>query len=140
MIFKKKHKVARVKDIATTRGVTRSSVSTVLNLLKKKDLIKHESYGLVELTEEGEALGRALDMRHETIKKFFIEILGISTDIADSDACKMEHHISSETLDCLTRFLTFVESYPSINDDYLKQFKREHKPHAAKGDGIDDVE
>ena len=67
-----KHKVARVKDIARHRGVTRSSVSTALNLLKKKNLIKHENYGLVELTEEGEQLGQTLDERHAIINKFFI--------------------------------------------------------------------
>jgi DtxR family Mn-dependent transcriptional regulator len=121
--IQKNHKVARVKDIASTRGVTRSSVSTILNLLKEKALIEHESYGLVELTEKGEALARALERRHMAIKKFFIEILGIPTDIADNDACKMEHHISSETMDSLTRFLAFVEEHPGIKNEYLKQFK-----------------
>jgi len=121
-----KHKVARVKDIARTRGVTRSSVSTALNLLKKKNLIKHETYGLVELTKEGEQLGQALDKRHAVINKFFIEVLGINPKVADEDACKLEHYISTETLNGLLRFLAFIEDCPEICADWLKHF-RNHK-------------
>jgi len=132
--IQKQHKVARVKDIAQSRGVTRSSVSTVLNVLKEKDLITHESYGLVELTEKGEKLGRALDERHAAIQRFFIEVLGISSEVADSDACKMEHHISLETLNSFIRFLKFVEDNPGIHAEYLHNFKSDSQGMEAIGD------
>ncbi|MBN1348668.1 metal-dependent transcriptional regulator [candidate division KSB1 bacterium] len=123
--IQKSQKVARVKDIAQNRGVTRSSVSTALNLLKEKKLIKHESYGLVELTSKGEELARMLDRRHAIIQKFFTDVLGIQSEIADADACKMEHHVSSETMTCLIRFLAFIKEYPEMIEEYLKNFRND---------------
>jgi DtxR family Mn-dependent transcriptional regulator len=117
--IQKKKKVARVKEIAKQRGVTRSSVSTALNLLKKKKLINHENYGLVELTDEGQQLGEELEERHQIIKDFFIDILSINPEIAEQDACILEHHISTQVLDSFVGFIAFIKNYP----DWLKEFK-----------------
>ena len=65
-------KVARVKDIADRRGVSKSSVSLVLNQLRKKDLIDHEQYGHVTLSETGLVLAKELERKHSIIKTFFI--------------------------------------------------------------------
>ena len=117
--LQKNNKVARVKDIADKRGVTRSSVSTALNLLKKKNLINHSTYGLVELTDEGIELGEELEERHQVIKDFFINILSVDSDIAEQDACVLEHHLDSTVLDSIVNFITFFENCP----DYLDKFK-----------------
>ena len=100
--IQKRQKVARVKDIAQKRGVSRSSVSTVLNMLKKRKLVVHEQYGLVELTRRGEELGEYLDQRHQIIYDFL-------ENIAEADACKLEHHISTETVEYLKHFLDFLK-------------------------------
>lgn len=107
--LQKKHKVARVKDIAALRGVTMSSVSIAINLLKDKNLIKHEQYGLVELTEQGEELGCLLDQRHQAIKIFLKNVLGVDEKIAEKDACNLEHIVSSETIEKLMKFLKSSE-------------------------------
>ena len=107
--IQKKQKVARVKDIAQKRGVSRSSVSTVLNMLKKRKLVVHEQYGLVELTRRGEELGEYLDQRHQIIYDFLIKVLHMPENIAEADACKLEHHISTETVEYLKHFLDFLK-------------------------------
>lgn len=137
--LQEKHKVARVKDIALSRGVTRSSASTALNHLKKKNLIRHESYGLVELTEKGQRLGQALAERHAIIKKFFVEILGISPDVADEDACKLEHYISSETLNGLIHFLAFVEDCPKVCSEWLRNFKKHEQNTKNSRESANDI-
>lgn len=118
--IQKKKKVARVKEIAKKRGVTRSSVSIALNLLKKKKLINHETYGLVELTDEGQQLGEELEERHKILKDFFIDILSINPETAEQDACILEHHISTMVLNSFVGFIAFIKNYP----DWLNEFKR----------------
>jgi len=106
-------RVARVKDIAERRGVSRSSVSIALNQLIKKNLITHEQYGHVTLTEQGRKLAQDLERRHQAIKKFLIYILGVAEEVADQDACKLEHHVSQETLEKLSGFVDFIENCPT---------------------------
>ena len=105
----REHRVARIKDIADIRGVTRSSVSTAMNMLKELSLVDHEHYGYVNLTEEGAALGEILSSRHAIIQKFLHRFLRLDPNLADKEACKLEHAISTETLNALMRFVHETE-------------------------------
>ncbi|MBN1154980.1 metal-dependent transcriptional regulator [candidate division KSB1 bacterium] len=120
--LQKNEKVARVKDIAHKRGVTKSSVSTALSYLKDKKLVKHENYGLVELTETGVKLGRMLERRHKIIEIFLEKILDINEMTAKENACVLEHHMSSEILDSLVDFISYIQSHPEWLEHY-KAFK-----------------
>jgi DtxR family Mn-dependent transcriptional regulator len=113
-------KVARVKDIARKRGVTLSSVSTALTVLRDKKLIKHESYGLVELTDRGYSLGASLEKKHRTLKNFFTEILGVKDSVAEDNACTFEHYVNPEVLDSLVDFIAFFEKNPVWLEKYNK--------------------
>jgi DtxR family transcriptional regulator, Mn-dependent transcriptional regulator len=119
-LLEKENRVARVKDIACKRGVTRSSVSIALNQLAKKSLITHESYSHVTLTPLGRKLAQQLDIRHQTVKAFLTSVLGLPEAVAEHDACKFEHLISTETLTALTKFLTFIENCPKGVSDVIK--------------------
>ena len=118
------NKVARVKDIAERRGVTRSSVSLALNQLLKKDLIRHEQYGYVSLTDQGHTLAMDLEHKHVAIKRFLTFILGIEETLADEDACILEHHVSNVTLDAFTEFVKFIEECPFGSIDTINKFKK----------------
>lgn len=122
--LQKKHKVARVKDIAKMRGVTLSSVTAALNLLKNKKLVDHEHYGLIELTRKGERLAKKLHRIHQAIKNFLVDIMGVSEEAAEEDACKLEHHISSTSLKSFVDFLDFIENCPKGEPTWLKNFKK----------------
>ncbi|MBN2093405.1 metal-dependent transcriptional regulator [candidate division KSB1 bacterium] len=123
--LQKNDNVARVKDIAEKRGVTRSSVSTALNILKKKKLIVHENYGQVQLTREGQRLGQELEECHNTIKRFLIQILGVHGEQAEVDACKIEHYISDLTVKRLLKFVRLVEECPCGNPRCLDFFSND---------------
>jgi len=122
--LQQQNQTARVKDIAQKRGVTRSSVSTALTLLKKKKLIVHENYGRVELTHQGLQLGKTLERRHWIIKQFFTRILGIDIDLAETDACKIEHYLSTETIKSFVNFINFIDGCPTGNPKWLEKFKQ----------------
>jgi DtxR family Mn-dependent transcriptional regulator len=121
--LQKKHKVARVKEIAKVRGVTLSSVTAALNLLKEKDLVEHEHYGVIVLTKKAEKLAKQLLRRHITIKNFLVDVLGVSEQTAETDACVLEHHISSTSLNSLIDFLDFIDNCPKGEPAWLQNYK-----------------
>ena len=82
--------------------------------------MNYEKYGGVTLTEEGRKIGEDVDSRHRLIKSF-LQMLGVAEEIADIDACEVEHSLHPETLDRLQMFLDAVhknpERYPFLNND-----------------------
>ena len=98
---------ARVKDVSDVLGVALSSVTEMFQKLSDAGYINYEKYSGVTLTESGRKIAQDTKKRH-TILKEFLMILGIDFAIADSDACKIEHVVTPETLERLTKFVEFV--------------------------------
>ena len=89
---------ARVTDIAKELDLTKGSVSTALNGLKKKDLVtEEEDCKFLLLTEKGhEEVHRILSSR--TLLFYFLkDFVGVSEELAERDSCQMEHLLSEET-------------------------------------------
>lgn len=101
--------VARVKDISEKMNVKKPSVTAAMNLLASKGLIIHERYRHIDLSPKGEKLARAVKARHDILTKFFAEILGVSETLAETDACKIEHSLSTETSEKLTSFIEYID-------------------------------
>lgn len=98
-------RAVRVKDVAEKLGVTMPSVNGALKNLEAKGLLKHERYDYIELTDNGMQLASRVSSRHQIIFTFLQEILGVDSATAQSDACKIEHVISPNTMAKLTRYL-----------------------------------
>lgn len=122
--LEQEHRVARVTDIAKRRGVTKSSVSLVLNQLQKKALIDRKQYGHVTLTKSGRRLGSELHKRHQAIKVFLVLVLGVPEKIAERDACQIEHDLSQQTWSELQRFTAVLQNCPNHVVESLAFFKR----------------
>jgi len=95
----------RVKDIAEKMEITMPSVSSALKNLEKQGFVSHDRYDLVVLTPQGARVAEEVYRRHEVIRDFLSQVLGLDAEIAERDACGMEHIISPETLESLSRFL-----------------------------------
>ena len=91
-------------DIATALGFSRASVNKAIQSLKAQGLIEHEHYGQITLTESGLLEARAVRRRHNLLKTFLKEILGVAEATAEEDACRMEHVVSPESLEKLESF------------------------------------
>ncbi len=81
----------RTSEIADRLGVRRASVSGTLRVLAARGLVEHRAYGRTSLTPRGRARALAVRRRHESLREFFAEILGLPADCADAAACAMEH-------------------------------------------------
>ena len=104
-LLEQEHGNVRVKDIACALNVTMPSVSGAVKKMKKMGLVRHSRYDLIALTPNGINLAENIYLRHQTIKKFLQHILGLDPEIAEHDACRIEHNISPETLEGFSRFL-----------------------------------
>ena len=95
----------RVKDIAIRMRISRASVSGAMNHLEKQGLVSHPRYNGVRLTAEGIGRAEAIYERHRIIRHFLKDILGLAEDVADRDACRIEHNIGPETFLRMKRFV-----------------------------------
>lgn len=116
-------KVARVKDIARARKVRAASVTPAMRRLSDLGLIRYVQREYIDLTPEGEVEARRIYARHQALTRLFTEVLGMPAELAQADACAMEHSLSAEGLDHLVRFFEFLRVCPGSRG-FLETFHR----------------
>lgn len=87
----------RSVDIATKLGVSKASVSKAVTSLKASGMLDQPYYGDITLTEDGYAYGCAVLKRHEMLTRFLVKEVGLSEEVAEEEACQMEHAISDDS-------------------------------------------
>lgn len=97
---------ARVTDVAKYLNITTGSASTNLKNLKNKGLVIEDDNRFLALSTEGRSLAEAVLLRKQLFFQFLIDVLGVSPEQAEIDACKTEHLISGETAGKLQKFLS----------------------------------
>ncbi|MEA3255791.1 MAG: metal-dependent transcriptional regulator [Candidatus Altiarchaeota archaeon] len=112
---------ARTKDISRELEVSPPSVTEMLKKLGDKGLVNYERYGGITLTAKGERVAKSVKMRHDTVRKL-LKIILVSDKIAEKDACRIEHELSPETVEQLTKFVRFVETAP-MHPKWLEHFR-----------------
>jgi len=106
--------VARVGDIAADLGVSPASVTPAMKRLSEMGLVKYSKRRYVELTPEGEDTARRTLVRHNILTRFLSEILGMDPDLAERDACAMEHYLSNEALMGFAALFESTAAYPAF--------------------------
>ena len=89
----------RSVDIANKLDYTKPSVSRAMSILKKNGFISMDRSGQILLTEKGLQKASEIYERHCLITNFLERVLSVSPEIAEQDACRIEHIISQETVD-----------------------------------------
>lgn len=89
----------RSVDVATKMGVSKASVSKAVTSLKAAGLLDQPFYGDITLTEEGFEYGKAIFERHKMLTAFLVKRIGLDPEIAEEEACQMEHAISDESFE-----------------------------------------
>ena len=116
LVLREKNGVVHSIDVAQHMGYSKPSVSRAVSLLKGEGYLTMEKDGRLELTGAGVEVAREIYERHRFLKQWLIQ-LGVSAEIAEEDACKIEHNISDETFRCLKRH---AESRSDAQDRELK--------------------
>lgn len=114
MELKAKRGYARVTDVARHLNITTGSASTNLKSLKLKKLLHEDDNRFISLTPEGETLAQAVISRKQIFHRFLVDVLKVSEDQAEIDACKTEHLLSAEVAKKLSKFTEEYVSHKGV--------------------------
>ncbi|WP_032122433.1 metal-dependent transcriptional regulator [Clostridium amazonitimonense] len=105
LILENKNGSVRSIDIAKTLNFSKPSVSHAVGLLKESGYINVDPKGYISLTNKGREKAESIYERHQVLTEFFVETAKVCEEVAEKDACKVEHIISDETFQGIKRFL-----------------------------------
>lgn len=92
-------------DIARALNFSKPSVSRAVSLLKKDAYIEVETTGEIKLTEKGREKAEAIYERHQLLTEFLMKTAEVTKEIAEQDACRIEHIISEEVMKGIKKYL-----------------------------------
>jgi Mn-dependent DtxR family transcriptional regulator len=107
-ILQEEKGTVHTKDVASALDVNPASVTEIFQKLSDEEYINYEKYSGVTLTEKGRIIAVKTKKKHDTLKSFLM-LLGVDEEIADEDACKIEHHVNPETMRKLRKFVKFAK-------------------------------
>ncbi|GMA28804.1 DtxR family transcriptional regulator [Arenivirga flava] len=99
------------RDIASILGVAASSVSGNLRKLDRDELIVHEPYYRIALTDRGRRVAVGMVRRHRLIETFLVDQLGYGWHEVHDEAEVLEHAVSDTFLERIDALL----GHPSVD-------------------------
>ena len=100
---------ARSVDIAQGLSVSKPSVSVAMKQLREGGYIMMDKDNYISLTETGMEIAQRIYERHKVLTRV-LTLIGVSSETAEDDACKVEHDISVETFDAIRGELEKLEA------------------------------
>ena len=110
LLLKQKSANVHAVNIAEELGYSKPSVSRGVNLLLKKGYISIGNSGEINFTAEGKEKAEGIYERH-TVITALLEHTGASREIAEENACHIEHVITEELFDVLKKFVKKVSKH-----------------------------
>lgn len=114
--------VVRMKDISNLLNVKSSSVASMMKYLTERNLIIHEKYGYIQLTKDGEQIGKYITNRNNIITEFLQKILKLDDTTANEDACNIEHYLNKKTVNRVVKFLEFINLSSEDEPQWMTKF------------------
>lgn len=112
----------RSVDVANELGFSKASVARATKNLREQGYIEQEHYGAITLTPKGKEYGKRVLRRHQVLRAFLIDILGVDKKTANQEACMMEHTISQDTMDKWTEWFYSQKTKLSAVDEGIVIF------------------
>lgn len=117
-ILKRQNGNIRVTDIANKMNCTKPSVNKAIYNLKDNGLLNYESYGTIELTEEGENLAKKILEAYDIVYVFLKDVLNLDEEEARKEAEKMKLTMTDDTVNKLAKYVHKVLDLNSLDCDY----------------------
>ncbi|MEO2116958.1 MAG: metal-dependent transcriptional regulator [Methanocaldococcus sp.] len=105
LFTKKNNRPIKTTELAKLLNIKPSAVTNMAKKLQELGYVNYEPYIGITLTEKGKNRAKKVWDKHETLKTFLIEFLGLDEKTASEEACKLEHAISEKTLKKLKDFM-----------------------------------
>jgi DtxR family Mn-dependent transcriptional regulator len=100
-----KHDTVGVSQVAAERGVTTPTARSAIRRLRDDGCVRQERYGKILLTEKGRLRAATVYRTHTVLFRFLHDILAVDPEVANAEACRLEHGLSQDTLLRLVSFL-----------------------------------
>ena len=110
-IQREKGKVATTV-LAKRMAIAPASATGMIKKLSEMNLVTHEKYQGVKLTQSGEKIALEVIRHHRLIEVFLSEALGVPWDKVHQEAEKWEHVLSEEMEERIDQLLGFPTSDP----------------------------
>lgn len=117
---------ARAGAIADAAGVSRSTVTSSLKVLKSMGLVEYSPYSLIRLTDEGLVIGRDIAHRHFVFQELLENVLHIEASRADEVACMLEHVVPPDVVKRVGQFVLFLKSRQEFWEKWEDIYKKEN--------------
>ena len=98
----------RSVDIAQHMNLSKPSVCRAISVLGQAGHLYMDQDHFIHLTEEGRMQAERIYERHCFFKDFLIE-MGVDPELAEVDACQMEHDVSPESFEAIKRMRQRLE-------------------------------
>lgn len=96
---------ASTNDIAHRLELSAASVSGMIKRLSEQGLLEHAPYKGVQLTDEGRRAALRMVRRHRIIEAYLVGFLGYSWDRVHEEAERLEHAVSEDLVERMSRAL-----------------------------------
>ena len=100
LILRREHGYVRSIDVARYMGFSKPSVSVAMKELRNKEFVTLDDDGALILTETGQEIASQVYEKHRFFSDYLISI-GVDAEVAERDACLIEHAISEESFEKL---------------------------------------
>ena len=117
-VLQKQNGNIRVTDIANKMNCSKPSVNKALNNLKEEKLVKYETYGTIELTEDGESLAQKILEAYDIVYLFLKDVLNLNKQDAEEEAENIKSSISDNTLNKLAKYVHKTLDLSNLDCDY----------------------
>ena len=94
-------------DIASALDINPASVTEIFQKLSAEGYVSYKKYSGIKLTDKGLKIALKTKEKHTALKEFLI-LLGVDKNIAEKDACEMEHILHPSTMKIITKFVEVV--------------------------------
>ena len=101
-VLSEKQDYVRSIDICNFMGFSKPSISRAVKNLKEEGFIDVDNNGFITLTDAGQDIADKIYGRHKVLSEFLVS-LGVDSETADRDACRIEHVISDETMNAIKK-------------------------------------
>ena len=108
----------RVTDIAKKMNCTKASVNKAVKHLKESNLINYETYGIIELTTEGEDYAKKILEAYDIVYVFLKDVLNIKDEKAKNEAENIKQTISDDTINTLAKYTHKVLGLNNLECDF----------------------
>ena len=102
LILQKRNGNVRSIDIVNELDYTTPSVRIAMKHLRENGFIEMDRAGYITLLDSGLEIAEKMYERHTLLSKWLVS-LGVPSEIAAEDACRIEHVLSTETFDAIKK-------------------------------------